>query len=89
VRREANVHFSSINMYKRIMTVKRHSKILEMDKEAQAYFEKLYQKGKITMRSYDKIKRLAQTIAHMSSSEAITLENLLEAVMLHGDLYRH
>jgi len=40
------------------------------------------------MRSYDKIKRLAQTIAILSHRKVIVLDDLLEAVMLHGNLYR-
>ena len=83
-----NEHFSSINMQKRIVTSRDRIKVLEMDEETQKYFERLYQKGKITMRSYDKIKRLAQTIAIMSQHEMIVLDDLLEAVMLHGSLYR-
>jgi len=88
VNQVSNEHFSSINMRNRIIKARNQFETLKMDEESEKYFERLYQKGKITMRSYDKIKRLAQTIAILSHRKVIVLDDLLEAVMLHGNLYR-
>ena len=51
----------------------------ETDTESSAYLKKLYEKEKLTVRSYYKLLRVARTIADMEAQNKIKLEHIMEA----------
>ena len=62
-------------------------KYIELDEETQLLLKKSLDKLNISMRSYNRILKLARTIADLEQSEKINKNHILEALSYKKDLY--
>ena len=58
-------------------------------KEAQELLRQVFEKMKLNARSYDRIIKVAQTIADLSAEEKIGTEQMAEAVQLRLAINEH
>lgn len=69
-----------IGIYNGIMSQKQIQKYCKLSKETEEYFKKVIQALEISARGYDKILKVARTIADLAGSKNIEKEHLMEAV---------
>lgn len=66
------------------MTQKQIQKYCKLSQENKEYFKEVIQTLEISARGYDKILKVARTIADLAESENIKKEHLMEAVSFRG-----
>ncbi len=62
------------------MNIKQIKKFCQMDNDAMQLYDIIYEKYSFSMRSYNKILKLARTIADLDESEEIKLNHLAESI---------
>ncbi len=62
------------------MTASMTRQYCKLNEECRAFFEECFEKLNLSARAYDKILRVARTIADLDGSENITLKDLKEAI---------
>lgn len=58
-----------------------------LDSKAQAVLEMAFKKLKLSARSYDRLIKVARTIADLDGSKEITASHISEAIQLRGSVY--
>ena len=57
-----------------------------MSAGAERLLERLYRNGKISVRGYHKVERVARTIADLADEKYVTEHSMAEAIVLHGGM---